>query len=184
MHDAPSIAYLHPISIYDAVEVAAMPERARYVVAYVDGVYANREKLKQRFPDAEQITMSVIGEKPAQAYDVENGALTMDDVASFIRVDHAAGYHRPVVYVSVGLMPLLVERLSRSGILRSTYRVWTAHWTGESHICGAQCGLAGLEPPGATQWHGPSLLNEFDTSVTTLGWWNAVKHDWNASKLS
>jgi len=63
---------------------------------------------------------------------------------------------RPIVYADLATpgysMPEVINGLSAAGVPRPAYRLLTAHWTNQMHICGPRtCGQLPTEADG-TQW--------------------------------
>lgn len=137
-------------TVYDSVNVGAIPNDARYVLGYVDGRYANVDLLRRQLPAASIVTVTVEG-SPAMMADVEKGAMLLADLDSWISTNtYTLG--RPWVYCSTARWPL-------PGIEPASVGWWAADWTGQPHLV-----------PGsiATQYADPSTSGgDYDLSVIT-----------------
>jgi hypothetical protein len=99
------------------------------------------------------------------------------------RID--AGVDRPVIYFSVSHWPAIMQSLQAAGLARSDVRIWTAHYTGKSHLCSDGCGPYGVTGTAdATQWgsagtHGtlppPYENRNIDVSLTAADFWGAAQ---------
>ncbi len=103
------------------------------VAGYVDasGIGVTYPQIVTEFPSSRHLSIAVHG-APAECADVENGAMTS-----------WAGY--TVGYCSVSRANSLIATFGRPR------KLWTAHYTGVSHLCGPACGLTGTTAD-ATQW--------------------------------
>ena len=59
-------------TIYDAVDVAAIPANAQTILAYIDGRYQTYNAVKARFPNARVLTITTDGLHKADICDVES----------------------------------------------------------------------------------------------------------------
>jgi hypothetical protein len=107
--------------------------------------------IKARFPHADILTISVYAGGAGMALDVEPFDATNSQ---------AATKWYSVYYTSASNAEALVNMLAAHGIARSSYKLWTAHYTGEAHLCGAGCGYPAVHADG-TQY---ASNNNFDTS--------------------
>lgn len=162
------------VAVFDSVSIERIPNAARRIAAYVDGEYANIHDAQTLRPDAQVIAITVLGDPYAQVADVEAGALTVPQVRDWLGRARRAGQQRPCIYIEVSRLTSLVDTLRRLGEPRSSYRLWSAHWTTVPHICSAACGIGDYEPPGMTQYESNSHDSGIDVSLTRTGWWAAV----------
>ncbi|MHA4875294.1 glutathione S-transferase family protein, partial [Enterococcus faecium] len=67
--------------------------------------------------------------------DFELGDMAAVAAPGYVDLRHAAGVARPVCYASIeGEMPAIAAALSSRP--RSSYRLLSAHYNGQRHICG------------------------------------------------
>ncbi len=162
------------VTVVDSVSIVRIPGAARRIAAYIDGEYANVQDALTLRPGAQVISITVLGNAFAQVADLEAGALTVTQVAQWLRRARHRGQQRPCIYVEVSRLVSVVNELARLGEPRSSYRLWSAHWTGDPHICSAACGIGDYERPGMTQYESNFEDSGIDVSLTTAGWWAAV----------
>lgn len=133
------------------------------VAAYGNGRYANYSKAKEEFPHAHVLEIDVSGQGIGNAGDFEQFDMAYSEAGSWAKRRIEAGIHRPVIYFSVGNSNGVLESLKAAGVAREHVRIWTAHYTGEPHLCSQHCGFPGTAD--ATQWatSGPpsSLPHEY-----------------------
>jgi hypothetical protein len=130
------------------------------VAAYGNGRFANYDKAKAEFPHARVLEIDVSGQGIGDAGDFEAGDMPYSEAGRWAQGRIKAGVHRPVVYFSVGNWPEIHASLQAAGLQRSDVRIWTAHYTGEPHLCSSHCGF-GTDPnqhADATQWGTPGHL--------------------------
>lgn len=84
-------------TMYDSVNVQAIPADATLVAGYVSGTYANIDKLRQRFPHATVVSITTNAAHDAQVLDVEPRAATMAQAVSWVIRQRARGAD-PTVY--------------------------------------------------------------------------------------
>jgi hypothetical protein len=159
-----------PMQMYDSINVEAIPERAAAVAGYVDGNWQTYSALRRRFPGVPALAITVHGSLDAHCLDIENGDASDELAAWWVQHQHSA--HRPVLYMSVGRVASVTAALAAVGHPRTSWRLWSAHYTGLPHLCGIQCGLEG-ERAGATQYRGGTTMADYDISLTTVGWLRA-----------
>jgi hypothetical protein len=136
----------HPaprFDMYDSTVVAHIPSGAVAVAGYVNGSFANFNAMVARFPHAKHLSISVNSSGNAKCLDIEKGDATPADAPAWVRRQHARGEKEPVVYANTSTMPAVIDALTKNGIKRDEYLVWTAHYTNIPHV----------EPGSdATQW--------------------------------
>lgn len=141
------------VSMYDSINVAALPAGALAYAGYYNGTFANLTALRKRFPNAEIVSVTPNGAKGAMYIDVEPGDANNAAIPAFLKAG-GLGF-----YTSAGNVAAAIATCTAAGIPRSSYRVWSAHWTGR-HICGpATCGFPQAD---GTQY------------VSTTGWDESV----------
>jgi hypothetical protein len=148
-------------TMYDAVDVAAIPAGAQIVAGYVDGNWPTYDELVAAFPDAQHVSITVIGKPGAMVADCETGDLTPLGAAHWAEAEIAAG-RRPCIYYSRANAPAVTAALQGAGVPISAVDFWVADWTGTAHVV-----------PGsvATQWADPPKSGgNYDISETAAGW--------------
>lgn len=121
-----------PVTMYDSVTPANIPESAQVVAGYIDGDYAWPRQAWNRWPDAEKVLITVTGLLYGNVADVENGDMTPGQAADWLRAKQRAGMRGCTVYCSLGnLGPLLAACRG----LR--YYLWVADWTDSAHTVGS-----------------------------------------------
>ena len=111
------------ITMYDAIDVAAIPADAALVASYVDG-YGGYNSAVARFGAAKCVSISVQNNN-ADVADVETGAMTPADLPGWIARQQARGIARPVVYCNASTWPSVKAAV---GAAKVSY--WIAEWTG------------------------------------------------------
>jgi len=159
-----------PDSIYPGNLLPGYPA----YLGYVDGNRPTYPELKQMFPAAYLVGLTVTGRTlDADGIDVEPGNPNATEGARWAANKLAAdAASRPVMYASLkgspGYgMPWVLDELAARGILREQVRLHTAHYTERAHICSpGQCGATFTAD--ATQWtssfpgYGGSLIDMSD----------------------
>lgn len=139
------------------------------IAGYVNGRYTNWPAIVAKYGKAGKFLLSIDVQGNAQAgaqcLDVETGDAVIGQVAAWVKATRAAGIaahdlrYYPKVYTSAGNVAAVISALSAAGIKRSEYLIWSAHYTGTSHICSPK--TCGYPQADATQWtstfHGASL---------------------------
>lgn len=126
------------------------------VAAYGNGNFANFDAAKTEFPHAHHLKIDVNGQGIGNTGDFELGDMPTSRAGTWARDRIAAGVRRPVIYFSVSQWRPIMQSLRAAGIARSHVRIWTAHYTGRSHLCSANCGDFGVTGHAdATQWASP-----------------------------
>jgi hypothetical protein len=126
------------------------------VLGYADGHWPTAESLPRLFPKARHLVLTVLGGTlQADGVDCEVGNVTAAAAAAWVQRKLAEQpSSRPVVYADLLTpgysMSEVIAELLKAGITRAQYRVLTAHYTHEPHICGQPCGV-GFQADG-TQW--------------------------------
>jgi hypothetical protein len=153
------------IIMYDSVDLSQVPANPPAVAVYVDGRFANAAEAKRRFPQARLLTIAVFAKDDADCLDIERGDATPDQAAGWVARQLARGIKRPCLYASASVMPAILVAMSHAGVPRSTLRLWSAHYTMESHICGPHsCGAMPQDADG-TQWTDKALGRNLDQSL-------------------
>lgn len=87
----------------DAAIIAKVIKPGDLVAYYIDGWYKWTTQEIAMFPHAVHVTITVLG-NPADVADAETGDLTPQAAANWVVRRKAAGYERPTVYRSLGVM--------------------------------------------------------------------------------
>lgn len=167
------------VLMYDAVEPAGLPTETTLAAGYVGGSWPSYEGIRARFPRALVLSIAVNHSETAMVLDVERGDATPELAPSWYRMMQERGMLRPAFYTSVSGVADLTHALLAAGHDRSSWRLWTAHYTGRAHFCGAACGYPLSEAPGATQFDSGSRSRRYDVSLTSHGWVAAVINDYH-----
>ena len=157
--------------MFDSVNVAEIPESAKYAAGYIGGqwpTYADGS-LRRHLPTARLVSIAVSAKYDADCLDVERGDATNGEAAAWVKRQWARGVKRPKLYTSVSNWKELQAALAAVGIKRrpygKSYRRWSAHYTYHEHRCGRRCGMPGLGRAGATQWTNKALNRNLDQSA-------------------
>ena len=160
-----------PTRMYDDVTLSLVPPDARAVGAYINGLYANVREARQRFPHAKIVTISITASEDADALDIENGDATISEAPAWVRRQHARGKKFPILYTSASNVDELVRVLDAAGISRSSYIIWSAHYTFSPHVCGPNtCGACRTQCEG-TQFTDVALGRSLDESMLLAAFW-------------
>jgi hypothetical protein len=151
--------------MFDDVNIGLEPPGAFAYAGYVDGLFANMPELEKRFPGAHFLDIAVFPSDNATCLDVEPGDATNADVFAWFNRQLARKVHRPVVYTSASNAAAMQATMAANGFKRSSYRLWTAHYTGRPHLCApAVCGF-GLDQADATQFTSKAMGRSLDESI-------------------
>jgi hypothetical protein len=142
------------ITMYDSVNINALPKGAAAYAGYVNGIYNTWDALVSKFESsgAQLLSIDVFGNGPvAHCLDVESGDATNADIPAWVNKVKAEGVKVPVIYTSASntqaVINVCMETLK---LTRQEFLVWSAHYTGTAHICApAICGYPAAD---ATQW--------------------------------
>jgi hypothetical protein len=148
-------------TMYDAVDVAAIPAGASIVAGYVDGNWPTYDAVVAAFPDAQHVSITVKGAPGARVADCETGDLTPQLAAGWARSEIEAG-RRPTIYYARSNAPAVSAALAAVEVAVAELDFWVADWTGSAHL------VAGSV---ATQWADPpSSGGNYDISETDGTW--------------
>lgn len=133
---------------------------AHACAGYVNGGYANWNELVAKYPSGKVLISIDTRNDPsagAQCLDIETGDAVVSDAPSWFRKTQRAGKkandlrYYPKLYTSEGNLVALVDAMTKAGVKRDAYMIWSAHYTNEPHICGPKsCGSK--VQADATQW--------------------------------
>jgi hypothetical protein len=125
------------------------------LAAYGNGKFANFGTAKAEFPQLHVLEIDVNGQGIGNAGDFEAGDMAIAHAGAWAQGRIAAGVHRPVIYFSASKWTAIMQSLEAAGIGRKQVRIWTAHYTGEAHLCSSTCGFGIVGRADATQWASP-----------------------------
>lgn len=167
------------ITIYDSVDPTQLPADTQWASYYANGRYANLGRLQARFPKLVPnriIPVLVIRNQlpplkevvgfPRIKIDIEPTDWESEDAGPFCKTAIAAGAF-PYLYMPLSSVPAAMESVKAAGIQRHQFKLDTAHWTGQPHICqGIQTAL-GVINADCTQWfdHVPGTNLNCDVSL-------------------
>lgn len=140
------------LTMYDSIDVRAIPADAAAVAGYVGGHWPTFPQLLKTHPHAHHLSIAVTAAEDADVLDIERGDATPDQAGAWAKRQHDRGVSRPCLYASVSSMPAVLANLTAHGILREHVRLWTAHYTGRPHLCSSVCGFGFRDHADATQY--------------------------------
>jgi hypothetical protein len=153
------------IVMYDSVDVDAIPPDAVAVAGYTSGRWPTWVEIVQRFPRARRVSIAVNASHDADCLDIEKGDATPQEAPGWVKRQIARGVKRPKLYASVSQMPVVLAELRKAGLRRGQVLLWTAHYTGQEHICSSRCESDFTEVADATQWTSKALGRNLDQSL-------------------
>lgn len=161
------------ILMFDDVNVDLLPPADAYA-AYIDGIYANLKQVRDKFPHAHILSVAVRASDLADALDIETGDAVISDAPGWFKRALAAGIVRPALYTSVSNVDGLVAEMTKAGIGRSAYRLWTAHYGKGEHLCGpTTCGGTSATAD-ATQFTSTANGESLDESICLADFFSGV----------
>jgi hypothetical protein len=146
--------------MYDSVTVKDIPQNARMVAGYVDGLYANVPALHTRFPNATVVTITVFGARGAHVIDCEPGDATPSTAAAWAKSEIDAG-RKPTIYCMASQWTAVKLAVAKVGVTGKV-SYWIANY--DNHP---------LIPPGAVakQYANPPTSGgHYDLSVVVDYW--------------
>lgn len=166
------------LTMFDSVTPAEIPAKAEAVAGYVGGHWPTFASLAKSHPHAHRLSIAVTASEEADCLDVEKGDASPGQAPTWLRskaTKHATP--KPVLYTSVSLADALIRTCHEAGIPRSSYLLWTAHYTGRPHLCGPACSGAGVSFHGhadATQYDDKALGRNLDASLVRAGFFRGA----------
>src|SRR5690242_9557224 len=103
------------IVMFDDVQEGLIPANAQAVAGYVNGKYANWNRVLLRFPKAKHLSIAVTASADAECLDVERGDATNAQAPVWVKRQIKRGVYRPVVYTSQSNVPALLRSLAGAG---------------------------------------------------------------------
>jgi hypothetical protein len=161
-----------PVVMFDSIVVSEIPKNAMAVAGYTSGRWPTYLELVKRFPKAQKLSIAVNASHDATCLDVEPGDAQNKDAAGWVRRQQRRGVKRPVIYTSVSNVAALLGVLRHQGVQRSEIRLWTAHYTGRSHLCSPACYQGMPTTADATQWTDKSGGRNLDESLCNGGFFS------------
>jgi Putative peptidoglycan binding domain len=179
------------ITMFDDVNVSLLPASATAVAGYVDGRFANIGQIRAKFPHAEILDIAVFASDDATCLDVEPTDATIAQIFGWFKRQQARKVWRPVIYSSVSNINSIVPTMTANGFARTVYRLWSAHYTFQPHICGPNtCNLTRW-PCDATQWTNRALGRSLDQSQCVSSFFGTTPpppppppSDWTAKMIA
>lgn len=114
--------------MYDSTTLGDIPTTAAMVAGYVDGKYANMPAIRQRWPHAVHVGITVLGGSlDAQVVDCEQGDTTPSSAAAWAKRKIAAKQH-PTIYCSESMWPAVRAAVRAAGIPTNAVSYWIAHY--------------------------------------------------------
>jgi hypothetical protein len=159
------------LTMFDSVTVSEIPANAQAVAGYVGGKWPTFAELRTKFPHAYKLSIAINAGEDAECLDIENGDATPAQAPGWFHRQRARGVKKPVFYTSLSEANAVMAALSRAGIARHEYRLWTGHHTDSPHICGPSEGLIGHAD--CTQYINHALGRNLDASLCASGFFPA-----------
>lgn len=154
-------------TMWDSANALAIPVGggpADATAGYLPGSgYPSSAEMRRRVPNKPHVTITTTARVDADCLDVEPRCATPGEAPGWF--DRAPGNR--IIYCPASWTSQL-----RAALGNRNYLLWSAHYTGKSHICGSGCGYPQAD---ATQWidHGPAGEN-VDQSALGDKFWAAI----------
>jgi peptidoglycan hydrolase-like protein with peptidoglycan-binding domain len=160
------------ITMADSIIPENLPPTTGTYLVYVDGHWPTADRVRELFPGARLLTMTVLGgDAVADGCDCETGDLTPAQAAAWAKARLDAGAWRPVIYASASAMqgtpdaPGVLPELAALGVARERVRLLSAHYGQGNHVCAPKAGPDDTIHCGAT----PVAMDGTQWSDTTPG---------------
>jgi len=122
-------------------------------LAYVDGHWPTAAKVRAMFPEADLLTLTVLGGiSAADGCDCETGDLTVPQAVAWASARLNGGAWRPVIYANASTMADVLAYLPTAKVDRARVRLLSAHYGEGNHICGPDTCKAMAVAADGTQW--------------------------------
>jgi hypothetical protein len=154
--------------MYDAVDLAAIPDDADLVGAYVNGRWPTYAAAVARFGAAKVVSIAVSATDgagdwvEADVLDVENGDADPVDAPGWTQAMRALKRQVIANYFSLDRGPAVNDAFAVQGVARCDS--WVADWTGEEHLVPGSVSTQYANPPKSG--------GNFDVSLTNGVWPN------------
>lgn len=152
------------LTMYDSINVAAIPKDAKAVAGYVGGHWPTYPTLLKQFPHAHVLSIAVASTQDAMCLDVEQGDATNETAKRWMKRQLSRMSGKPVLYTSISNARALIAAMDSIGVHRSQYKLWSAHYTHKPHICDKNCGFGNVQAD-ATQYTNHALGRTLDASL-------------------
>jgi hypothetical protein len=160
------------VTMYDSIYPANLPHGAAAYAGYVNGEWPTYDSLISDFPGAKYLSIDVFGNASlAHCLDVESGDANNDTVLPWFKRMKQAGVPVPVIYTSASNVQAVVNILMlEGGYTRQEFLIWSAHYTGEAHICAPE--ICGEPAADGTQWtdNGPDSCDVSELAGYFFPW--------------
>lgn len=156
--------------MFDDIQPNLAPAGADAYAGYVDGRWPDYDGMLATHPGAKYLAIDAVGTQHADCLDVEKGDSTPDHAPGWVKDWQRLNTPLPVIYMDASSMTDVVTAMTLAGYPRSSYLLWSAHYTDYSHICGPT--TCGFPQANGTQWtdHG----GIYDESLMGDEFWPAV----------
>ena len=123
MHTAYSV-------MFDDVNYSLIPRDPHAVLYYINGRIGVRteKEMRKEFPHARLLGISVTGDVPAEAYDIEQGDYTPSQAAGLYSTAKNHGIWRPCFYANMSTMPAVKASLNTIVKAREDVRLLVAEY--------------------------------------------------------
>lgn len=155
--------------MWDAVDVAAIPEDANVIGVYVDRPpFINTVAAANlRFPTAQKVSFTAFGVPGARIGDRESGDMDAPQLAQWDS-DEIAADRRPTNYCSIDNVPECVDAINALKLPLALIDWFPADWNGRPHLAV----IPGLHVVG-TQYANPRYTGgDYDLSLVLSDWLN------------
>lgn len=162
------------VTMYDSIDVTQIPANAAAVAGYVGGNWPTYPTLAQKFPHAYRLSIAVNAGEDADCLDIEQGDATITDAPAWVKRQLARGLKLPALYTSLANADQLERTLLATGLPRTSYRLFTAHYTYKPHRCTSVCGFGFTGQADATQYDDHALGRNLDASLCAPNFFQAA----------
>jgi hypothetical protein len=153
------------LAMYDSAFPGTLPpwDGEFAVAGYVDG-FADFPAVRAMYPRARVLSITGHG-GIAECADIEDYLMSDTEAPGWFHRARARGVAVPKLYRQASSAAGLVQVMSRAGIGRGEYRLWSAHYEWAPHLCGpSTCRYPQAD---ATQWTSNALGRSLDQSLLT-----------------
>lgn len=151
--------------MYDSVTISEIPADAVAVAGYVAGSWPTYNSLVAQFPHAHHLSIAPQASEVARCLDVEPGDAVNAQAPAWYRTNADTTDGMRILYTSASNSQALINVMSASGINRDQYLLWSAHYTGNPHICAP--GVCGFPQADLTQYTDTALGRNLDASLVS-----------------
>lgn len=157
------------------LEWAFANHRPDAMAGYVGGswpTWAPLAHLYANYPSLHLLSIAVFASEDADCLDVETGDATIPQVYGWFTRQQARKAWKPCIYTQAGNLSSLLATMNANGFPRSSYRIWSAHYLNQAHICGP--GSCGYPQADGTQWTNWAYGRNLDASLLSPGFFPAA----------